>query len=223
MYNLIDCSDAYLKTSGSSWQYYRDEPALNNNGNIVDFSSHYNDSISFKLKQQITGQTGDNGEKVEIMVPFKYLSSFLRTLEMPSVNCEISFMLTWSENCFLVAVTAANQEPTFTITDTKLYVHVATLSTQDNIKLLKQLESGYQGAINWNKYQFEVTEQAQNRYLDFLIDPSFQGVNRPFILSFGTRRVPDSYWQNFLPNVEIKDCNVVIYGRNFFDKPVKMI
>ena len=47
-------------------------------------------------------------------------------------------MLTWWKNCFLIAGTAANQEPAFTITDTKLYVHVVTLSTQDNVKLLKQ-------------------------------------------------------------------------------------
>ena len=59
-------------------------------------------------------------------------------------------MLTWTKNCFLVAGTAANQEPTFTITDTKLYISVATLTTQDNIKLLKQL--GFKKTINWNKY-----------------------------------------------------------------------
>ena len=204
MSNLIDCSDAYLKTSGSLWQYYGDEPALSNNGNIVDFSNHNNDNISFKFEQQITGQTRNNGEKVEIMVSSKYLSNFLRTLEIPSVNCKISFMLTWSENCFLVAVTAANQEPTFTITDTKLYVHVETLSTQVNIKLLKQLEWGFQGANNWNKYQFKVTEQAQNRYLDFLIDPSFQGVNRLFVLSFKDDDGRESHKQYYLPTVEIK-------------------
>ena len=92
-------------------------------------------------------------------------------------------MLTWSKNCFLVAGTAANQEPTFSITDTtKLYVSVSTLSTQHNIKLVKQLESGFKRTINWNKYQSKGTQEAQNRYLDFLIDPSFQGVNRYYPL-----------------------------------------
>ena len=64
------------------------------------------------------------------------------------------------------------------ITDTKLYVPVVTLSTQYNIKLLKQLESGFKRIINWNKYLHKTTNQARNRYLDFLIDSSFQGVNK---------------------------------------------
>ena len=68
MYNLIEYSDAYLKTSGSSWQYFRDEPGLEVNGNIVDFPANSN-SASFKFKQQITGQTGNDGTKdVKIMV-----------------------------------------------------------------------------------------------------------------------------------------------------------
>ena len=97
---------------------------------------------------------------------------------MTLINCEIRLILTWSKNCFLFAGTAANQEPT--ITDTKLYDPVVTLSTQDHVKLLKQLESDFKRTINWNKYQSKITEQAQNRYLDFLIDPSFQRVNRLF-------------------------------------------
>ena len=97
------------------------------------------------------------------------------------INCEISLMSPWSKDCFLVAGTAANQEPTFTITDTKLYVPVVTLPTQDNIKLLQQLESSFKRTVNWNKYQPKTTKQTQNRYLDFLIDLSFQGVNRCFL------------------------------------------
>ena len=62
---------------------------------------------------------------------------------MPLINCEISLILTWSKDCFLVADTIVNQMPTFTITDTKLYVPVVTLSTKDNVKLLKQLDSGF--------------------------------------------------------------------------------
>ena len=100
MYNLIEYSDAYLKTSGSSWQYYRNEPALNANDDIIDFPANNNNSASFKFKQQIIGQTGNGGTKdVEIMVPLKYLSNFWRTLEMPLINCEISIQLKWSKNC----------------------------------------------------------------------------------------------------------------------------
>ena len=82
-----------------------------------------------------------------MMFPLKYLSSFWRTLEMLLINSEISLQLKWSKDCILVASTAANQNPEFKITGTKLYVPVVTLSTQDNIKLLKQLESGFKRTI----------------------------------------------------------------------------
>ena len=86
MYNLIEYNDVYSKTSGSSWQYYGDEPALDNNNNIIDFPSN-NNSISCKFKQQIVGQTGNGGTKnVEIMVLLKYVSNFWRTLEMSLIN-----------------------------------------------------------------------------------------------------------------------------------------
>ena len=178
--------------------------------------------IVFKFKQQIKGHTGNSGTKdVEIMVPLKYLSNFWRTLEMPLINCEISLQLIWPKNCILIASTAANQNPTFQINDTKLYVPVVTLSTQENIKLFKQLESGFKRTINWNKYLAKTTNQVQNRYLDFLIDPSFQGVNRLFVLSFKDDDGRESHKQYYLPSVEIKYCNVLIDGRNFLDQPIK--
>ena len=107
------------------------------------------------------------------------------------------------------------------ITDTKLFVPVVTLSTQYNIKLLKQLESGFKRIINWNKYLHKTTNQARNRYLDFLIDPSFQGVNRLFVLSFKDDDGRNSHEQYYLPTVEIKDYNVMMDGRKFFYQPIK--
>ena len=95
----------------------------------------------------------DDGKKdVETMVPLKYLSNFLKTLEMPLINCEINLNLNRSKNCAIVA-NNANQNIPFSITDTKLYVSVVTLLTQDNAKLLKQLKSCLKRTINWNKYQ----------------------------------------------------------------------
>ena len=130
MYNLIEYTDAYSKTTGILWQYYRDEPALDNNNNIVDFPVNNNTSTSFKFKQQITGQTENGGTKdVEIMIPLKYLSNFWRALEMPLINWKISLPLKWSNGCFLVASTVANQKPEFKITDTKIYFPVITLTT----------------------------------------------------------------------------------------------
>ena len=89
------------------------------------------------------------------MVPLKYTSNFWRKLEMPLINNEIDLQLRWSEKCSLVAGATANQAPEFKITDTKLYDPVITLSTQYNVKLLKQLECGFKRTIDWDKYQFK--------------------------------------------------------------------
>ena len=149
VYNLIEYSGAYSKTSESLQQYYRDEPALDSNGNTIDFPDDNNSSASFKFKQKITEQTGKGGTKVvEIMVPLKYLSNFWRTLEMPLINWEIVLQLKWSRNCIIVGGTVNSQN--FQIKDTKLYVPVVTSATQENIKLLKQLASGFERTISWN-------------------------------------------------------------------------
>ena len=138
MYNLIEDSDNYSKTSGSLWQWFKETPTVNNNGNIVDFNGA-NATDSFNFKTKITGQTNNAGTiDVELMIPLKYLSNFLRTLEMPLINCEIKLILTWSTGCIIIYTDVANQGPTFTITQTNLYVPVVTLSTQDNAKLLPQ-------------------------------------------------------------------------------------
>ena len=96
----------------------------------------------------------------------------------------INLIITWSTNCYIVADVVASQVPTFPITDTKLYVLVLTLSSEDNAKLLQQLKSGFKRTINWNKYQSKVTMQAPNQYLDYSIDPSFQKINKLFVLSY---------------------------------------
>ena len=87
-----------------------------------------------------TERTGNNGTKyVESMVSLKYLSIFWRTLEVPLINCDISIMLTWPKNSILVASFVTNQEPTLTITDTKLYVSVITLSTLSTRKIIETI------------------------------------------------------------------------------------
>ena len=112
------------------------------------------------------------------MVPSKHLSNFLRNLEMPLKNCGINLALNWSKNCVIFSTDVTVKATIFSITDTKLYVPVVTLSTQDNPKLLEEFKSGFERTINWIKYEPKVTVQQQNRYLDLLINPSFQGVNR---------------------------------------------
>ena len=208
MYNLIEYSDNYSKTSGSLWQCYKDDP----NDNLTD-------SESFKSKVNITGKTPNNGntKDVEIIVPLKYLSIFWRTLEMPLINCEVNLILTWSKDC---VITNSTGEGKFAITETKLYVPVVTLSTKDNEKLLQQLKSGFKKTISWNKYESSIKTVAQNRYLNYLINPSFQGVIRLFVLSFDNENDRASQSTCYLRKVAIKDYNVMIDGRNFFDQSI---
>ena len=117
MYNLIEYSDNYSKTSGSLWQYCKEIPAIDNDGDIVDLNGA-NATESFNFKTKITGQTNINGIiNVEIMVPLKYLRNFKRTLEMPLFNCEVELILNWSANCVIIYTGVNNQFPAFTITD----------------------------------------------------------------------------------------------------------
>ena len=171
MYNLIENSDNYSKTSGSLKQYYRDEP----NDNLAN-------SESFKSKIKITGKTPavGNEKDVEVMVPLKYLSNFWRALEMPLINCEVNLILTWSSTCLITNSTGAL---TFEITDIKLYVPLVTLSTQHNSKLLQQLKSGCKRNVIWNKY-LSKPESRRDPSLNHLVEPSFKGVNRLFVLRF---------------------------------------
>ena len=98
---------------------------------------------------------------------------------------------------------------------------MVTLSTQDNAKLLTQLKSGFKKAISWNKCLSKPELLAQNSNLNHLVEPSFQGVNRLFVLAFENDAQRTSKRRYYIPNVEIKDYNVMIDGKNFFDQPVK--
>ena len=208
MYNLVEYRDNYSKTSGSLWQYYKD-----------DLNNDITQSESFKFKVKITGKTPPTGnaENVEIIVPLKYSSNFWRTLEMPLINCEVNLILTWSRD---YVITNSEGEGKFAITETKLYVPVVTLSTENNGKLLQQSKSSFKRTISCNKYDSSVKKFAQNRYLNYLINPSFQGVNSLFVLSFENKNQRKSHTSYYLPRVEIKDYNVMIDGRDFIDQPL---
>ena len=172
---------------------------------------------------KIRVQTNNDGriDGVELMVPLKYLSNFWRTFEMPLINCEVELILDWSENCVVISTNIANQVPTFTITETNLDVPVVTLSTQDNAKLLPQLKSGFKRTISWNKYLPKPELLAQNANLNHLIEPSFQGINRLFVLAFENNDQRTSNKRYYIPNMKIKDHNVMIDRKNFFDQPIK--
>ena len=103
---------------------------------------------------------------------------------MPLINYEIELILYWPANCVIIYANVDNEVPTFTITETNLYVPVVTLSTQDNSKLLPQLKNGFKRTISWNKYLAKPELLAQNANLNHLIESSFQVVNRLFVLGF---------------------------------------
>ena len=103
---------------------------------------------------------------------------------MSLINCKVELILTWSKNCVIISTNVVNQNPIFIITETTLYVPVVTLSTQDNAKLLPQLKNGFKRTITWNKYLAKPELLPQNANLNHLIEPSFQGANRLFVLAF---------------------------------------
>ena len=98
----------------------------------------------------------------------------------------------------------------FATTETKLCVPVVTFSTQNNSKMLQQFKTGFKKVISWNKYLSKPKLFAQNTKLNHLVEPSFQGVNRLFVLGFENNAQRTSSKIYYLPNVEIKGYNVMI-------------
>ena len=150
MYNLIEFSDNYSDT-GSLWQFERDEQNMNN---VIPVDITINDSKSFKYKSRFLPTADNNGvfKNVRIAVPLKYLSNFWKYLEMPLVNCKIHLKLNWSKDC----VVSTRNNTTFKITNTKIHVPIATLSSKDNAKLVKLLEEGFNRPVCWNEYQTKI-------------------------------------------------------------------
>ena len=143
---------------------------------------------------------------------------------MPLINCKIHLELNWSKNCVIPNVVGAT---TFKITNTKLYVPIVTLSSKDNVKLVKLLEDGFNRPVYWNEYQTKIeTENLDNNNLTrFLLDSSFQGVRRLFALAFSNTNDANKVERNihgkyFLPRVNITNCNVLTDGKNFDNQPI---
>ena len=164
------------------------------------------------------GQT--KKEEVKIVVPLKYLSNIWRSLEMPLINCKVELSWRWSENCVLSNI-AGNS--TFKITDAKLYVPVVALSTEDNAKLSKLLIEGFKRSVYWNEYKVIPEQRCNaNDHTRKLINPSWQGINRLLVLAYlnDANSTVNLHRKYFLPRVEIKNCNIKIDGRNFYDQPI---
>ena len=138
---------------------------------------------------------------------------------MPLIYSETNLTFTWPKNCVFSNDTKTKM---FAITDTKLYVPIENLSTQDKAKLLWQLKSGFKRTINWYRFEPKGSVQALNPYLDVLINRSFQGVNKCFLLSFENKADRIVQTKHYLLTVAIKDYNVMVDGQNFFDNQLKI-
>ena len=216
-------SDNYQDSSATLYQYKRDEPPANlaNNLTTVNLSS-------FKYKVNLLGNPADDGNStkklnVKIVVPLKYLSNFFRSLEMPLINCKVKLNLTWKKECVLSNQAGA---AVFIINDTILYVPVVTLSKEDNKYFIEQQNKGFQGSIYGNEYKTkEQTENADANVFKYInLDPSFQGVNRLFVMAYSAvanQPTRDGRQKYYLPRIDFKKYNVIIDGRNFCDNLIE--
>ena len=160
-------------------------------------------------------------EEEKIAVPLKYLSDFWRSLEVPLINCKVKLSLTWHKNCILSSVA---DDSTFATADTKLYVPIVTLKTEDNTKLLKLLSKGFKRPIYWNEYKVTPNKNYDaNVYIKERLDASIQGVGKLFVVAYGKENddaTENSYRKYFLSRMKIKHYNIEIDGRNFHNQSI---
>ena len=223
MYNLIEYSDNYQDSSATLYQYKRDEPPEDDA--VADLTA--DNSSSFKYKISLLGNpvVADNiaRRSVKVVVPLKYLSNFFRSLEMHLINCEIKLNLTWKKECVL---SNGDGDAVFIISDTKLYFPVVTLSKEDNKDFIEQKDKKFQRSIYWNEYKTkEINEDADDNVFKYMnLDPSFQGVNRLFVMAYNrangqpTRNGQRKY---YLPRIDLEKYNAIIDGRNLYDNPIE--
>ena len=145
MCNLLKYSANYADSSGSLWQFKKDELQIG----IANPEHSVDNSPCFKYKANLLKNPAAKGilRNVEIVLPLKYLSNFFRSLEMPLINCKIHVELLWIKNCVMSTVVDNDNNTTFQITSTKLYVPLVTLSTKGNVNLTKQLNEGFHRSV----------------------------------------------------------------------------
>ena len=227
MYNLIEYSDNYQDSSAALYQYKRDEPPEDDA--VADLTA--NNSNSFKYKIKLLGNIPQLGAdaahvgrlNVKIVVPLKYLSNFFRSLEMPLINCKIKLNLTWKKECVLSNAAA---DDVFIINDTKLYVPVVTLSKEDNKDFIEQQNKGFQRSIYWNEYKTKkINENADANVFKYInLDPSFQGVNRLFVMAYNranNQPARNGQQKYYLRRIDLNKYNVIIDRRTFYDNPIE--
>ena len=183
MYKLIEYWDNYQDSSAALYQYKRDEPPEGDA--VADLTADNSNSLKCKISLLGNPVVANNIAKIngKVVVPLKYLSNFFRSLEMPLINCKIKLNLKWKKKCAL-----SNQagDAVLIINDTKMYVSVFTLSKEDNKDFIEQQNKGFQRSIYWNEYKTKEKKEDGNanetKYIS--LDPSFQGVNRLFVMPY---------------------------------------
>ena len=208
-------------------------------------------SESFDYKTKLVGILGANlppvnnlvkAEKdVKIIMPLKNLSSFIFNLNFLMTNTEIELILKWSQNYVLTEkatreekarevgppvldpVNAINrpEDLKFNITDSKLYVPAVTLQEKYENKLFEGLKTGINIDFQWPRFRTQIINQPATNNLHFLIDPTFNNVNRLFVLAFPNKEDRSSFSKYYTPTIEIKEYNVLIDLQPFYDTPIK--
>ena len=229
------------------YQFKRQEP-LANNANL-DYTSSSFEHKSGLLGPATNKRIDNNGDRVlnqnennpvwknaKIIVPLKYISSFFISLQLPLINTKLYIQLNYTKNS---VISDNNGATTFKITKTELYIPVVTLKTEDNNKLNQLLDTEFKRNVYWNEYKSKIETIIQahndNNYKRTLLDAAIYGVNRLFVMGFNNNIVNpdadpivdqpntvkrDGHRKYFLPNVVIKDYNVLIDGRNFYDQNI---
>ena len=206
LYNLLYYSKNFKKTTGSFWNYYPEKPnsgynSDNNARTRIFYPSK--DSESFDYKTKLVGKLADDEddlEDIKIVVPLKYLSIFIFSLDILLINEEIELILKWSQNCVLTekarreqkaAVPAQGGNPEqntvaavntlsdlkFNVTDCKMYVPVVNLQTEYENKLYEELKTGLIIDFTRNKYRSQMINQPATNNLNYLLYPNFKNVH----------------------------------------------
>ena len=237
MHNLIEYSDNYTDTAVSLYQNKKPEKPKGNDGALVNITNSNSSSFEYKLniiKIAATDVAANVNPDIpgahklwknaKIAVPLKYMSNFSRSLELALINTKFYIELNWTKHSVMNNV-AANIT-TFQITKTELYVPVVTLNTDSNKKLSDLLIKGSKRSVFWNEYKSKIQTETtgnvnENISLNHtLLDASYQGVNRLFLMGFNNANVQrNSNQKYFLPRVDIK-YNVLLDGRNFYDQHI---
>ena len=243
LYNMLEYSDNYADTTGSLCQYKRPEPRDNNGnvGNLVTALSSFKYQSGL-VQKQLTTPNSENvpantdpnfanaqriWKNIKIVVPLKYISNFFKNLELPLINTKLYMELNRTKCSVLCN---QNQNSIFQITKGELYIPVVTLNTENNNKLIELLSKGFERTVVWNEYKSKIERvtipQNDNMFRRTTLDTSFQGLSKLFAAACETDDIKrdanteESRRRYYSPRAEIKDYNVFIDGRNFYDQNV---